>query len=236
MGKSIFDFIPYIAEAVATVTGQGEWAIPAIEGIKSGVKTGNPLSGVLAAGGSALGSSILGGAGGILGETPANALGSEIGGSAVGGMAPFGSFAGNVLGSDTIGSMVGSQLGSSLGESAGQTLNPPSSSTPSLTPPPFQASMSPQMGLPQSLSQFSDQSPFQQGTNIATKGVYGGGNGPEETNYFMNLMNRQLFDKNGQEATDTSSINPVQMGYLNQLGVSGSSPDQILQGISRYGT
>lgn len=245
MGKGIFDYIaPIVETAALTAIGQPElapFAIGATEGIKTGVETGSPWkgleSGALAGGGAYIGGQALGGLGGTLGETPANALGSTFGGDTVGSIAPFGSFAGNVLGSGTIGSSIGSSLGQGIGTQAFNALNPasqaPSSDIGGITP--FSPSQQPQMGIPQSLSQFSGLSPLQQGTNIATKGVYGGGNGPQENQYFMNLVNRSLFD-NGQVAANSNNINPVEMGYLNQLGVSGSSPTDLLKGISQYGT
>lgn len=211
-GKSIFDYIAPIAQvALAFVPGVGPALSAGMAGIRAGINSGDPLTGLLSAGGSYFGSSLgsqLGSTlgnqlGGTLAQTPANAIGDVIGGEALGAVAPFGSFAGNALGSQTIGSLAGSAIGSSAGQSfgegLGQQLNPTSlGGTMSLGGPPgFSPSKQPAMGLPQSLSQFSGLSPQQQGSNIATKGVYGGGNGPQETNYFMNLMNRQLFDQGG---------------------------------------
>lgn len=229
MGKSLFDFIAPIAGAAlgSVIPGVGTAIGAAVgSGLNSGVKTGNPLAGVLSAGGSYLGGQALGGAGGILGDT----VGSTVGSTAA-------NFIGPQLASTTLGSVAGSALGSSIGESAGEAMNPPKMGfTGAMGPPGFSPSKQPEMGLPQSLSQFGGLSPQQQGSNIATKGVYGGGNGPQETNYFLNLMNRQLFDNGGNVANDNSSINPVEMGYLNQLGISGSTPTDLLKGISQYGT
>lgn len=173
-------------------------------------------------------------AGNFLSETPANALGNTVGGQTVGDVAPFGSFAGNALGSSSIGASLGTAAGTMVGNNINnQNLNgmfPQAMSGGNG----FSPSMSPQAGLPQSLSQFGSLSPNQQASNIATKGVYGGGNGPDETNYFMNLLNRQQFDQNGNLG-QSSNVSPIEQSYLSQLGISGyQNPTGLLQGISNY--
>lgn len=245
---------PYIAPLVLTATGNPELAA-AYVGERASNATGNPLSGVLAglgsyAGnalgselGSNLGNTVGGQAGDLLNETPANALGNTFGGQAVADSgAGFGTFAGNVLGSSTIGSSIGgaagSNVGSSLGSNLGASLNP-SNSQPGAAPTqggptPFTPSRQTALGLPQSLSQFSNLSPQQQESNIATQGVYGGGNGPEESKYFLNLVNNQLVDPTGN-VSDMSSLSPIEGSYLNQLGLGGyGNSNDLLQGISRY--
>lgn len=239
MGKSVWDFIAPIAGAAlgSVVPGVGTALGASIgSGLGTGIRTGNPLSGALAAGGSYLGGEALGGLGGTLGSTPAGALGAAGAGETLGASAPFGSFAGNVLGSQTLGSMAGQAVGSKIGENVGSQLNPmsPDMGGPS-GPAPFMASRSPQMGLPQSLSQFASLDPNQQASNIATRGVYGQGNGPQENQYFTNLINRQLVDDQGNVANDNSSISPVEGSYLNQIGLGGyQNPNQLLQKIQGY--
>lgn len=233
---------PYIAPTALTLTGNPELAA-AYQGIHTGMKTGNALQGLEAGAGTyagnAIGSSLgadLGNyTGGLLNETPANALGNEFGGQALSDAgAGFGTFAGNVLGSATLGSSLGGVAGSTLGASMGQ----PSQASLDMGsgPAAFSPSQQSPMGLPQSLSQFGNLNPQQQATNIASKGVYGGGNGPQEQNYFLNLINRQLFDQGGNVAANTNNLAPVDMSYLNQLGISGSSPTDYLKGISQFGT
>lgn len=252
-GKSFFDFVPYIADVAATLTGNPE-LIPAIHGVYSGVKTGvdtgNPLSGLLSGAANAAGTYAGGKLGGAFLGPELSSIGSSVD-SASGATVPgflgktfgqtFGDFAGNSIGGQTLGNLVGTGIGGFAGGSAGDMVGGMASN---LVNPPnpgnqqsfgFSPSQQPGMGLPQSLSQFAGLNPNQQASNIATKGVYGGGNGPDETNYFMNLMNRSLFN-NGQLANDTSGINPVSMNYLNQLGVSGSSPTDLAKGISSYNT
>lgn len=109
-------------------------------------------------------------------------------------------------------------------------------STSSLNPSPFSPTMQSAQGLPSSLSSYVGLDPSQQASNIASRGVYGGGQGPEEQNYFLNLMNRQLFDQSGNVASNLNNISPVDLSYLNQLGISGSSPTDYLKGISQFGT
>lgn len=237
---------PALGAGIAIATGNPEFALlnGALgsgigSGLSAGFQSGNPLTGLEAGIGSGLGSyaggSLLSGAGGLLGQTPANALGDAFGGSAIGASAPFGSFAGNVLGGQTLGQMAGSAIGSTVGGNVAQSLSPQQPDLGGTGTPGFAPSMQPQMGLPQSLSQFGNLTPNQQATNIASKGVYGGGQGPDETNYFLNLMNRQLFDQGGNVNGNTSNIAPVDMSFLNQLGISGSSPTDLLKGISQYG-
>lgn len=252
---------PYIGPAVAGFFG-GPLGYGAAKGIQAGVEAsrrggsfgqsalagveggalgaaGSYVGGALgSAAGNTLGSNGFSSAGNFLNQTPSNALGDTFGGQAVGSIAPIGSVAGNALGSSSIGSLFGTGLADyTTSNMTNNSLNAmfPKQLTGMLGPPGFSPSQSPQMGLPQSLSQFGSMNTNQQASNLATRGVYGQGNGPQETNYFMNLMNRQLFDNNGNLASNTSSINPVEMGYLNQLGVSGSSPTDLLKGISQYG-
>lgn len=245
----VLDFIgDYVAPiALSFVPGVGPGLAAAYTGIKTGVETGNPFSGLLAGAGSfagnalgsSLGSALGSSGGGLLGETPINALGNTFGGSTVGAVAPFGSFAGNALGSSNIGSFLGGAAGGNVGESLGRDLggaiNPMSgSSSASNGTPSFSPTRSAEMSLPSSLSQLSGMDPFQQSTNIASKGVYGGGQGANENSYFLNLINRQLVDDQGKVG-NTSSINPVQNSYLSQLGLGGySDSNDLLKKINQY--
>lgn len=252
MGKSIWDSIAPILGSVAAIglgqpellglTGTlGTAGLGAIgsgigSGLATGVETGNPVAGlgagVLGGAGSYAGSELLGPAlGGLGGSTNAVSGAAEPGllGQSLGG------FAGNATAGSLAGSAVGGSIGSDIGGQAGQMLNPMASGGGQSTPG-FSPSMSPQAGLPQSLSQFGSLSPNQQASNIATKGVYGGGNGPDETNYFLNLLNRQQYDQGGNLGSSTNA-SPVEQSYLSQLGISGyNDPTSLLKGISQYGT
>lgn len=247
MGEVIDILAPIAGGALGSLVGMPMLGAAIASGVTTGAKTGNPMSGLLSAGGSYLGSSIGGSLGGSLGssegglfsQTPANALGDAFGGSTVGSVAPFGSWAGNALGGDTIGSLAGSMaggsIGSDLGTNLGQMIMPMSGAINAPQgPAAFSASRSPQMGLPQSLSQFSNLDPFQQATNIASKGVYGGGQGGDENKYFLNLINRQLVD-DGNNVQGMQNLNPVESSYLSQLGLGGyNNSNDLLKGISQY--
>jgi hypothetical protein len=225
-GAALGSVVPGIGTAFGAALGSG---------LQAGISSGNPVSGLLAGGGSLLGGELLGGAtGGLFGETPANALGGAFGGDTVGSFAPLGSFAGNVLGSSTLGSIAGSSLGSSFGSQLGDKLNPQTPDSSASGPAAFQATRSPQMGLPQSLSQFGGLDPFQQATNIAAKGMYGAGNGSNENSYFLNLINRQLVDDGGNVG-GMDKLNPAESGYLSQIGLGGyNNSNDLLKGISQY--
>lgn len=252
MGKSLWDIIPSVVESVAlTATGNPElipFAVGATQGITKGAETGDPLKGLVSGVTSGVGSY----AGGALGSS----FGSDLAGlgstanSISGGSTPsvlgstfgdtFGDFAGNSIGGQTLGSLAGNSLGSAVGGSVGQdvadAIMPDKPDLGGTGIAGFSPSKQPSLGLPQSLSQFGNLDPNQQATNIASKGVYGGGNGPDEQNYFLNLINRQLFDSSGNVAQNTNGLAPVDMSYLNQLGISGSSPTDYLKGISQFGT
>lgn len=92
------------------------------------------------------------------------------------------------------------------------------------------------LSAPSSLSDLSSLTPEQQESNIATKGVYGGGEGPQENQYFLNLINRQLVDDKGNVG-NMSSLAPIDTSYLSQLGLGGyGNTSDLLKGISQYGT
>lgn len=137
---------------------------------------------------------------------------------------------GNALGSTTPGDLIGSAVGSTVGES----MAGPSPTAPIPPTPPWAPSRMDQSSLPASLSSFSSLDPTQQASNIATKGVYGGGQGPEENQYFLNLINRQLVDQQGKVG-DMNSLPQIDNSYLAQLGLGGySNTNDLLKGISQY--
>ncbi len=240
---------PYILPAVAGVFG-GPLAAGAASGIQNGFEAsrrgvpmgraalGGAESGALSAAASYAGGQLgseLNGVGSspnpISGGTSPGFLGTPVSQSlsdtALSGV-------GDALGNTTPGDIIGSAVGANLGQgSAASTLDPlasPKSSSPAWSP-----SQMAKMDLPSSLSSYQNLDPFQQATNIASRGVYGGGQGPQETNYFLNLINRNLVGANGQVANDTSSINPVENSFLNQIGLGGyKNPTDLLHNISNY--
>lgn len=233
---------PYIVPLALAATGNPLEAA-AYSGFDTGEKTGNPLAGLLAAGGSyagnALGSSlgsqlgdtVGGSAGSFLNKTPANVLGS---GFATATGSTMGSTVGNALGSASIGSFLGGAAGSNIGNQLGSNLGG-GAVQPSTDPAtPWSPSRAPSLGLPQSLSQFGNLDQDQQLSNIANKGVYGGGNGPEESKYFLNLVNNRLVDPGGHVG-GMDQLNPIENSYLAQLGLGGyGNSNDLLKGIQNY--
>lgn len=251
MGKSIWD---YVAPVLGTIGGSlignpelgllgslGTAAGGAIgagvgSGLSTGIQTGNPLSGLVSgvasgagsfAGGQLLGPTLNGLGGGVnalSGAAAPGALGTPIASSLsqLGGDA-----AKDVLGSATFGDVLGGAAGSGIAQGIAGQVDPNINKT--NTPNPPGPSLQAPSGIPQSLNSLSGYTPQQQASNIATQGVYGGGNGPGETNYFLNLMNRQLFDQ-----PNNSSLSPVENNYLQQLGIKGNDPNSLLQGIQNY--
>lgn len=224
------------------IPGIGHYLAP-LAGAAIGAATGNPEFALLnSAIGSGIGStadsyattgkigpSLLSGAASGLGSYAGGALGAGIGGGdsifnqTLGDVSGLGKAA---LGSTTIGPLLGAGAGSGLaanvlGPKVAGTLQPQSTDIQ-----PFQPQRTYNLNRPQSLDNIQGLSPFQQATNVATKGVFGGGNGQQEQNYFLDLINRQLTDGGNQ------NVNPIENSYLQQLGISGSTNNDILQGIS----
>lgn len=81
--------------------------------------------------------------------------------------------------------------------------------------------------------QFSTLDPMQQRSYLATQGTSGGGIGDEAKNYYLNLLQRNLIDENGQQQNINTSLLPVERNYLSRLGLpTDSTPDffKALQG------
>lgn len=244
IGNPELGFLPSLGSAAGGAIGAGIGA-----GVNTGVETGRPLAGLLSGigtgAGSYAGSQLLGPAlGGIGGGTDAVSGGQTAGflgqpvakslsDTALSGAAN--SVFDGSTGGDILGGAVGSAVGSNVAQSAAPSMFMPSVSTDDATHAQDPRQQSP-MQLPGSLSSYGNLNPQQQSTNLATHGVYGGGNGPQEQNYFLNLINRQLVDPSGNVAANTNSLAPVDMSYLNQLGISGSTPTDYLKGISKFGT
>lgn len=101
----------------------------------------------------------------------------------------------------------------------------------------FTPQQQPGLAAPNSLANYTNSalSPDQTLSGIATQGVYGRGNGPEEQKYFLNLINNRLVDPMGHVANDMGGINPIENSYLSQLGLGGyQNPTDLLKGISNY--
>lgn len=231
--------LPAVAAIASTALGFPEfapYAAAATSGGQTYAQTHNLGQSLASAGGSFVGSNIggalLGDTGGTvgnalqstIGQSAANAIGPSLGGNIVG--ANLGSFAGNALGGN-----IGGDVASSLFAGKGKPI-----ATPSNGASPFSPSQQPEKSLPLSLQgNFGSLTDQQRGSGIATQGVYGGGNGPEENAYYLNLINRRLVDQGGHVASDLSGINPVENSYLSQLGLGGkSNPTDLLQAIQGW--
>lgn len=119
-----------------------------------------------------------------------------------------------VMGSSSIAPLLGVLVGSQLGQQPQQSYQ---SNIPDFTTPQFQPTQQPEMQMPKGLEFLMNLSPIQQATSLATSGVYGGGNGPDEQKYFMNLENRKLVNQdNSTNSLDT--LSPIERSYLQRLG------------------
>lgn len=185
-------------------------------------------------------------------------IGSAVGGSSVGRSLGFGGTVGDAIGSasnvagpsfmnipglsSAIGETAANSVGASiantgLAEAAGSFAgNALAQSSPKISgPAPFNPKQQDQQDLPESLSAFGSLSPEQQSSNIATQGVYGGGAGPQEQSYFLNLINRRLVDQSGHVDENMSDVNPIENSYLAQLGLGGyGNTRNLLEAISKW--
>lgn len=195
-------------------------------------------------------------AGNYIGSSIGNSLfpqtiGSELGAgantaaTAANSIGPFsfgdtGSALGNFVGNTVANKSIGGALGGIAGNLAtsGLTAQPqqqqPQIDPNSLLPAAFSPKNNPQLQLPGSLTGLSSLTPDQQTSNLATQGVYGGGLGPEEQQYFTGLVNNQLVDPSGKVG-NTSSLSPIENSYLSQLGFGGySNSNDLLGAISNW--
>lgn len=223
-----------ILTAVAlTAMGQPH-LIPVVSGLKTYGATGNIGAGIAAGAGSYLGGKFGGkvfGDMGTVGGMASNVLGPETASSVFGGI---GSGAGNSAASSIFNAPLNAIAGSYAGNALGQGLvgAEPYQEKPK-GPAGFSPSRAGDMETPASLRAFGSLSPDQQSSNLATQGVYGGGLGPEEQQYFLNLVNRQLIPEQGG-IQDKGSLGAIQNSYLQQLGISGDNSNDLLEAISKW--
>lgn len=237
---SILKLADKVAPIAFAVAGQPELAA-AYSGVSNTVKTGSPLKGLESAG--------LTYAGNAIGSEVGNTLGSKLG--------TFGDYAGagaNSIGADVLKGIqgtlgdnalnfagnainkiantgVGATLGALEGNSLANSLMP-KASVPG--PSPFAPSQASAQSTPASLSSLSNLTPAQQATNVATQGVYGGGNGPDEQSYFTNLVNRQLVDNSGK-VSDLNTLAPIETSYLDQIGLGGyKNSNDLLKALTTW--
>lgn len=233
LGAVAGSFIPGIGTAIGSSIGAaagtkvagGSWgqALKAglfnYAGAKIGGYVGNTGIGRSAGLGNTVGTTV--------GSTAKNAIGPEF----------LDTGLNNVIG-DSVANHIGATLANtSLGTIAGQYAgNALSTPAPKVSgPAPFNPKQQDQQDLPDSLSSFGSLTPEQQSSNIATKGVYGGGNGPQENSYFLNLINRRLVDQSGHVDQNLSDVNPIENSYLSNLGLGGyGNTKSLLEAISKW--
>lgn len=246
MGKSIKKVasfaLPVIGGALAGPLGISAGLGAAGGGALSGLIGGGGLKGALIGAGTGFAGNAIGSE---LAGPISKGIGSDIAGTTLG-QATGG--AANVLGrgiaNTTIGSglanfagnQVASGLASSLFPQKQNSINmPQSSGQMAAGPAPFKPTQQSPMSVPSSLSGLASLTPEQQSTNIANQGVYGGGQGPEEDKYFLNLLNRRLVDQSGHVASDLNDVNPVENSFLAHLGLGGqSNPTSLLEAINKW--
>lgn len=203
-------------------------------GLSTGLKTGNPLAGAAAAAGSGIGSYLGSQFGGSYLNNAGSSTNAASGGQTGG---PLSSSPSNALsgvsdfGSQSYGDLLAGGIGGAVGGQMASSLVPAQSA--STDPAPFKPSRAASMALPGSLAQYGGLSPDQELSGIATKGVYGGGNSPDENKYFLNLINNRLVDQGGNVGNE--SMNPIENSYLSQLGLGGyGNNTDLLKGIQNY--
>ena len=207
-----------------------------------------------------------GGASGALGSTAGPTAGSGLS-TAAGGIQAGGSlssFLGNSIGTNlglsqggTLSGLVGdyapslgstlanTSTGTALGSIAGGTLGNNLTTPPPAPPTPWSAGYEGNEPLPAGLSggnnnpNLSGLAPNQQASYIASQGLFGGGNGTDEQNFFSHLINNQLVPPGGnsQQGNPISSLAPVEDTYLQKLGFNTANygnPTSLLQALSQW--
>lgn len=231
--------MPAIGAALAPFTAGTSLAIsPAIgaaigSGISSYTSDHSLKNALLSGAGSYAGGQI---AGNVLGDKLGTVGGTldSVGNSA--GAGAFANFAGNALPASLTGSSISSMLGGQLGSDLAKNSfgDAQDGSLASSTPSPFAPSQQDAKEAPASIQGLGSLTADQQSTNLANQGVYGGGNGGQESDYFLNLINRRLVDQSGQ-TSDINTLKPIEQSYLQKLGLGGyDNSNNLLEAISKW--
>jgi hypothetical protein len=205
-----------IGSAVGTKVTGGSWG----DAVKSGVGSyaGNML-------GSALGGTKT--FGDVFGSTAGGVTQNAVMSSSLPNLAL--SSAGNYLSGLPVGATVGSYIGSQIGQKPQSQFGGSGVAKEKA----FKPQRAGEIELPGSFGSIANLSGDQQTSNIASQGVYGGGLGKQEQDYFLNQINRQLVDESGKVG-DMSAISPIESSYLSQLGLDGyTNPSDLLKAISK---
>lgn len=244
MCKVFSKILPFIADAALIATGNPELipvANAGISGVQTKLSGGSFGDALKSAGTSYLGSSIGGEIGNsIFPQTVGSAIGTGASNAVIGANTGISDALGNGFSATAANSILNASIGGTLGSYEGQNAANslfPQTQKPdnnSLQPTPFTAKNNPNLQAPGSLSGLSTLTPDQQTSNLATQGVYGGGLGPQEQQYFTGLVNNQLVDQSGK-VSDQSNLSPIENSYLGQLGFGGySNSNDLLGAISKW--
>lgn len=213
---------------------------------------GGSLGDSLKSGGLSYAGNVIGGKiGNLLGDS-LGTVGGTLGQGTPGAYGPaYNSFAGNTLGAQA-GSATGEFVGNALGDAAGKSLSsvigsyagsniaknafgdPQDTSLATAAPTPFSPTQQDAKDVPASIQGLGSLTSDQQSTNLATQGVYGGGNGSGESDYFLNLINRRLVDQSGH-TSGLDTLKPIESSYLQKLGLGGyDNTNNLLEAISKW--
>lgn len=237
--------LPIIGTAVGASFGMPQLGA-VLGGAAGGATTGKGLKGIgigAATGfaGNAIGNALAPSISGALGKTGATALGRLGAGNIAGPLAgsslslPSNAFT-NALANTTVSGALSKVAGNSIADSLGSSLmGGEEESAPTQSgPAPFVPGRDAQLELPSSLSSFGSLAPDQQSSSLATEGVYGGGLGQQEQDYFTNMLNRRLVDDTGQVDADLSEVSPIENSYLSQIGLGGyGDARSLLEALSK---
>lgn len=226
--KKIFKKVLPIA---ATVAG---YALGGPAGGAAGSALGTKLAGgsntqaLLAAGGSYLGGRYLGsGSGDVAGNLSQYGVTRSIADS----------LAGTSLGGISYPALTGSLTGMGIGGAVGGAAIAPEVASGSTAIPSFEninISRPGEMSLPGGMESLGGLSDRQKATNLATRGVEGGGLSPTERDFYINLQQRRLQDDQGNLA-DISELTPIEQTYFKQgLGLQFQpNTRSILESLAR---
>lgn len=237
MGDKLKKIVSIAAPVVGGAVGGPPGA--AIGGAVGGAAKGGGLKGALIGAGTGFAGNVIGNSiaptitGSLAKAGASNTFTNSLANSSIGRMAS--NVIGPATGASLIGNAAGGFAGNTIAEGLGESLFPTAEeeSSPS-APAPYSPTRQAQLDLPGSLSGFSGLDESQLSSNIATQGVYGGGQGPQEEDFFTNMINRRLIDDAGNTDQDLSEINPIESSYLSQLGLGGyTDPRSLLEAISK---
>lgn len=78
---------------------------------------------------------------------------------------------------------------------------------------------------------FNTLDPMQQRSYLASQGVFGGGIGNQEKDYYLQLLQRNLIDEGGQLGNINQALLPVERNYLSRLGLPTDNTQAFFQAL-----